>query len=165
MKTIITLVSVLEAEKEILDELSGILKNEHKAIISNDFNLITDSLNQKEEVVAKLKKLENERRRFCVSLSQISGVQNDELRMASLIEMAQEPYATRLKVSWDGLNNVMVRVRELGNKNMKLLGKMLDLVKNSLALLENMTGAGPVYRRTGKLHGHQSTGKVLCESI
>jgi flagellar biosynthesis/type III secretory pathway chaperone len=165
METIITLINLLDAEKEVFEDVCGILKNERDALIANDLKQLSLSLKQKEYTAARLKTLENERRRICDRLYKVPGVEGGEMKMASLIAMTDDPHAARLKILWDGLTTVMHRVRKMGDHNRKLLDGMLGLVKSSLVLFENMTGTSPVYRRSGKLHDHRSTGKVFCGSI
>jgi len=158
-------VGLLEQGTGIYETLLSVLQREKKAIIDSNFKDSNEAGKQKENLVLKIRILEEERLRVQERLADSLGYQPEDLTVTKLSQLVEEPYSTRLESCRSNLLALLQSIQEVNNSNKALIMHSLELVRGSLNLLGNLISDNPVYYRSGRVQMGDQTGKVLCGEI
>jgi len=160
------LLQVLEGEKDLYRSLLSVLQQEKKAVINSNLNDLNESGKKKENLVLKIRILEEQRITLLKKLCEILELSHHNLTLRTLSDSVGEPYSNRFKEYHSYLLALIQSIQEINHSNRDLMTHSLELIKSSLFFLNNFMGASPVYYRTGKIQNEkQSGGRVLCGRI
>lgn len=159
------LLRILEEQVAIFKTLLTILKEEESAIVLSDFKMLNEILKKKEDEVLKHRFLEVKREKIIQKITPYMGVSASDLTLSNLAKRIDEPYARQLRECCDELEKLMQAIHTINRKNKTLVERSLQLVKDSLSLLDNIITPSPVYYNTGRLTNSDQGGRVFCGSI
>lgn len=152
---------LLEQETELYQELLAAIDKEKRAVIATDLEKLNETTKVKENLLLKLRILEEQRSHLLRKLADLLGQPEETLSLKNLSRMVEAPHASRLKRCRTKLLSVITKIQAANGQNRALFSHSLELVKSSMNLLNNLMIAGPVYFRTGDIQQRQQTGKIL----
>jgi len=159
------LLSLLEGETDLYRSLLSVLQGEKKAVVDSDVKKLNETSKEKENLLLKIRILEEQRLRTLDSLSDPMGYPPQDLTLGRLSELAGDPFSSRLKECHSNLLSLTQSIQELNHSNRELLTHSVELIKGSLSLLNNLQGSNAVYQRTGEIEIGDQSGKMVSGRI
>ena len=155
------LAGLLEQETELYQALLEAIGNEKQAVIAANLEKLNETTKAKENLLLKLRILDEQRSHLLRKLADLLGQPADDLTLKNLSQMVAAPHATRLKRCRTKLLSLIGKIQTANSQNRALFSHSIELVKGSMNLLHNLMTSSPVYFRTGDLQQHEQTGKIL----
>jgi len=163
---------LLDRFLELLEELTAayrvllsVLQKEKKTIVNSSFKETNEATKEKENILLKIRIIENERLKIQGKLADSLGYFPQELTMTKLSKLIQEPYSKRLESRCSNLSALLNSILEVNNSNKALIFHCLELVRGSLTLLGSLISSNPVYYRNGVVQLSENNGRVLSGRI
>ena len=157
--------NLLESEEDLCDLLLLTLQKETMAVVDSDLEALNGTNKEKESLVLKIRILEEQRVQILSKVSEHIGCTHRDLTLDNLSELLDEPFSARLKGYNSRFSALMQTVCEVNEGNKGLIMHSMDLVGDSLNLLENLISPNPVYYRTGKFQNSDQGGMFLSDMI
>lgn len=145
--------------------LLSVLQKEKKAIVSLSFKESNEASKEKENILLKIRILEEQRLKIQEKLADSLGYPPQDLTMTKLSKMIPEPYSKRLKVCCSNLSALLQSILDVNSSNKVLIMHSLELVRGSLTLLSNLVCSNPVYYKSGVVQLRENNGRVLSGRI
>jgi flagellar biosynthesis/type III secretory pathway chaperone len=152
---------LLEQETELYQALLAAIETEKRAVIDTNLENLNEITKAKENLLLKLRILDEGRSHLLRKLADILGQPVDTLNLKKLSRMVEAPHASRLKHCREELLSLITKIQAVNNQNRALFSHSLELVKGSMNLLNNLMISSPVYFSTGDIQRRDQTGKIL----
>ena len=159
------LLDTLDCEADLYGSLVSVLEKEGRAIINAALEQLNEANYEKEIIILKIQKLEEDRIHILSQLSGLPGFQDQELTLERLTQLTPEPYSFRFIRCRSDLLSLTKTLRKKNNHNMYLLRHSIDFVRSYMELLNNMAITDKVYYRTGKIQPSNQNGRVVSGAI
>jgi hypothetical protein len=159
------LLELLDGEASLYRTLLPVLQGEKDAIIELNLGELGKAGKEKDEVLIKIRIIEEKRQLIIKDLAKSLGCSPHELTVTKLSELVEEPYAARFKSLCSDLLPLAKTIRDINGANKALIMHSAELVRNSFAFLNNLITDNAVYYRSGRMQQNDQGGKVLCGSI
>ena len=158
---LIKLSGLLEQETELYQALLAAIDEEKRAVIATDLAKLNETTKAKENLLLKLRILDEQRSHLLRKLADLLGEPVEALSLKKLSQMVEVPHASRLERSRSRLVSLIAKIQVANHRNRDLFSHSLELVKGSMNLLNNLMASSPVYFRTGDIQQRDQTGKIL----
>lgn len=152
---------LLEQETELYQALLTAIDKEKQAVIAADLEKLIETTKAKENLLLKLRILDEQRSHLLRRLADFLGEPEEVLSLKNLAQMVEAPHASRLKRCRTKLLSLICEIQAANSQNHALFSHSLELVKGSMSLLNNLMISSPVYFRNGDLQQRDQTGKIL----
>lgn len=159
------MVKMLETQANLHRKLLSVIENENTSIIENRLEDLHEATCEKEAVVNEIKNVETN---IAVVLREgipAGNKQGVSPHLRSMIEFATEPFKERMKGYHSDLLMLMEKIKIANSHNQFLLTHSLQLVRNSISLLNNLMASDPVYHRNGEVHSNMNNGRYISGEI
>ena len=137
------LIRIYAEEISALKLLEGLLQNEHRHLADNDIDGLETASASRQDAVARLMKLEDERRDLCRVLGR-----NTDLAGISAMLAWCDPQRT-LGPTLDEHARLSTVCRQQNERNGALVGARMARISTMLGMLAGSNAAPPVYGRSG----------------
>ena len=158
------LVALLNEECRLYRLLLLVLQKERRAIIDSQLVQVTECTKEKENLILKLRVLEEQRINYLNNLAAHLDGPVESLSLGELSNLVDEPYATQLSDCSTSLGALIQSIQEINQANKTLVSHSLDLIRGSLTLLNDLISHNAVYYQTGKMQAGERSGMVLSKS-
>ena len=152
---------LLEQETELYQALLAAIDEEKRAVISSNLTKLNETTKVKENLLLKLRILDEQRSHLLRKLADLLGESKAALSLKKLSQMVEIPHASRLECCRTKLISLIANIQAANQRNRDLFSHSLELVKGSMNLLNNLMASSPVYFRTGNIQQRDQTGKIL----
>ncbi|NNL76296.1 MAG: flagellar protein FlgN [Desulfobacterales bacterium] len=159
------LVSSIRQETELYRLMLTTIDKEKDAAIRSDLNSLNETEIEKENLLAKLHRVEEQRCLLVTKLSETLAYPYQSLTLTRISQMVVEPFAGRLEKASTDLKTTLNALREASRGNQLLFEHSLELLRGSFNLLSGLMGANKVYYRTGGIRSIAPAGKCVCSEI
>ena len=159
------LLGLLEQETELYQALLNAIDKEKQAVIDTDLDKLNEATIVKENLLLKLRILDEQRIHLLRKIAIFLGQSEDTLSLKNLSRMVEAPHASRLKRCRKMLLSLIAKIQTANSQNRALFSHSLELVKGSMNLLNNLMISSPVYFRTGDIQQRDQTGKILHSEV
>ena len=159
------LLSLLEGETDLYRSLLSVLQDEKKAVVDSEVSRLNETSKEKENLLLKIRILEEQRLRTLETLSEPLGYPPRDLTLTKLSQIVADPFSSGFKDCYSKLSSLTQSIQEINQSNRGLLIHSVELIKGSLTLLNNLKGSTPVYYRTGEIQMGDQSGKVVSGRI
>lgn len=167
--TIIDLLDILDEEAACYRDLQRVLAEEETSISLSRKNRFNQVQHEKEFVVAKLQRLEEDRKKLIGRLSETYRTDGQSLTISRLAHLVNPPTRQHLLDRASYLRSIVGEVNEKNRRNQQMINHYLNLINGSLKLLTNLIEGSPVYRKPGSHQtstGYQTGGgRVICGTV
>ena len=162
-KMIDDLIDILKIEINKYEFLLITLKDEKKAIISNNITKLIDNNEVKEILVRQIAEYEEKRKLILNKIALSHGLSNEELTVSKLSEYNDLSCSDRLNLCRSKLFYLIEKVTKANNLNKSLLNHSIELVRGSISLLNNLIASESVYYETGMVKSRGKSGRVISQ--
>ena len=159
------LLRVLEWESELYQSMLTVIDQESKGAIRSDLNALTKAGEEKENILVKLRSIEEQRIRLVREMADALGYPPREFTLTMMSQLVGEPLAGRLSQAGTDLSTVLNVVKDANHRNKQLFEHSLELLRGSFNLLGELTQSDIVYYRTGNIQRTYQTGKCVNGEI
>lgn len=154
---------LLDRELDVYRSLLSLLQKERKIVVDCSIPELIQANKEKENLVLKIRILEQSREAIREDLAERMGLSPDELTLSTLEQRLKEPLATQLRTLRSKLSAILQSIREVNEENRVFLQHSADFVKGSLALIRYLTVSSPKYMASGALNGDRFDGRFVSE--
>jgi len=155
------LASLLERELNLYEALFRATENEADALHRADIDAMIAVAATKEHLLGTLRLTETERTRLTRELSTALGLEQDDPPLSRLAETVGGPMGQRLMDCRSKLIAVAESIVALNNRTMPLLRHSQQMVRGTLAMVQQMVSPDPVYSARGDYGRHNNAGQLL----
>ena len=159
------LTQLLNQEAGLYESMAAVIDKEKEAAIRTELNRLIETRKEKENILLKLRIMEDQRTRIVAKMADDLGYLPHDLTLTKISQLVDDPYAKRLKDCNAKLSFLIGRLQEANRNNRQLFEHSLDLLRGSFNLLNDLMEANPVYHRTGNIQNSNSTGRLVYGEI
>jgi flagellar biosynthesis/type III secretory pathway chaperone len=159
------LLGVLERESELYRSMLTVIDQESKGAVRSDLNALTKAGEEKENILVKLRSIEEERIRLVREMADALGYPPRDFTVTMMSQLVDEPLAGRLSQVGTDLSTVLNTVKDANHRNKQLFEHSLELLRGSSNLLGELTQSDMIYYRTGNIQRTYQTGKCVNGEI
>ena len=159
------LLDLLTGEADHYRSLLLVLEGEKKAIIASSLGELGKTVKEKEDLLLKIRTIEEQRRAVMKNLTESLGYAPHELTITKLAELVEEPYSARFHSLCSDLLPLIKTVHDVNGVNKALLMHSVELIKSAFVFLNNLIAVNSVYYRSGRMRQNDQSGKVLRGSV
>lgn len=159
------LLNVLNQESQQYRLMLTVIDKEKDAAVRLKLNRLNEAGWEKEKILIKLRRLEEQRCLLVIRLAETLGHPSQDLTLTMISEMVGEPFAGRLKQAADNLRTLLGTLGEANRLSRRLFEHSLAFLRGSFNILHEMMESNPVYYRTGNIQHASATGKWVCGEI
>ena len=159
------LLRVLERESELYRSMLTVIDQESKGAIRSDLNALTKAGEEKENILVKLRSIEEQRIRLVRETADALGYPPRDFTLTMMSQLVGEPLAGRLSQAGTDLSTVLNVVKDANHRNKQLFEHSLELLRGSFNLLGELAQSDMVYYRTGNIQRIYQTGKCVNGEI
>ncbi len=159
------LIGLLEHTTELYQALFSVVQNEKNAVVGLDLQQLNEACKAKDNLLLKLRILEEQREQIMVRLAAEIGCSSQGLTLTQLSLLVDESYARRLVDLSRDLLALIQSLQDAAQQNKFLMSHSMQLIQGSYNLLNNLMGANPLYYRSGNVQKTDQTGKLLSGAI
>jgi flagellar biosynthesis/type III secretory pathway chaperone len=159
------LIALLEHTTELYQSLLTAVQSEKNAVVGLDLQQLNDACKAKDNLLLKLRILEEQREQIMVRLAAEIGCSPQGLTLTQLSLLVDEAHARRLADRSRELLALIQSLQEATQQNKFLMLHSMQLIQGAYNLLNNLMAANPLYYRSGNVKKADQTGKLLSGSI
>jgi flagellar biosynthesis/type III secretory pathway chaperone len=159
------LIGLLEHTTELYQSLFAVVQNEKNAVVSLDLQQLNEACKAKDNLLLKLRILEEQREQVMVRLAAEIGCSSQGLTLTQLSLLVDESYARRLVDLSRDLLALIQSLQDATQQNKFLMSHSMQLIRGSYNLLNNLMAANPLYYRSGNVQNTDQTGKLVSGAI
>ena len=159
------LLGILDGETQLYQSGLAVIDREKEAAVRSELNALNEAAAEKENLMAALRKIDEQRRGLMKRLAEALGYPLKDLTLKKLSQLVDEPFAGRLQRAGENLQCVLNQVQEANQGSKLLFEHSLDLLRGTFNLLNELLSANTVYYRTGNIHSSHPTGKRVSSDI
>jgi flagellar biosynthesis/type III secretory pathway chaperone len=159
------LLGLLSRETELYLSVLAVVDKEKEAAVRSELSVLNEAAVEKENIMAALRKSDEQRRRLVACLAEDLGYPLQDLTLKKLSQMVDEPFAGRLGQASIDLLSVVSRVQEANLHSKQIFEHSQALLRGAFNLLNELLSSNTVYHRSGNIHSSYSAGKCVCSDI
>ena len=159
------LLRVLKQERKLYRSMLTVIDKESKAAVRSDLNALTKAGEEKEDILVKLRLIEEQRIRLVREMAEALGHPPRDFTITMISQLVSEPFAGRLSQAGTDLSTVLNAVKDANHRNKQLFEHSRELLRGSFNLLSELTQSDMVYFRTGNVKRTYQTGKCVNGEI
>ena len=159
------LLGVLERESELYRAMLTVIDKESKAAVRSNLNALTKAGEEKENILARLRLIEEERIRLVREMAEALGYPPQGFTLTMISQLVGQPFAGRLSQAGTELSTVLNTVKNANLRNKQLFEHSQELLRSSFNLLSEFMQSDMVYYRTGNIQRTYQTGKCVNGEI
>jgi flagellar biosynthesis/type III secretory pathway chaperone len=138
---------------------------ERQALLDFDLDGISTSAKKKENLVLKIKILEEQRHRTIDAIAAALGLDATDLTISRLADKVDIRQAYKLSALGDKLSETVNEIKDVHRSNRSLITHSQGLVTHALAFLGSQLNPDPVYYQNGSLAVQDQSGRFLTRTI
>jgi len=161
------LIGVFEDLSDLHRPLISILRDEKDAIVGSKLFELNKANKEKENLILKIKKLENKRLDLVSTLAKSLDDEGHDLTLEKLCKITNEPYSSRLNHCRESLILSISKINEINDNNKALLTSSIQFIRDSLTFYHNLmtSRSNSVYYSSGKIENRDHSGRVFSGEI
>jgi flagellar biosynthesis/type III secretory pathway chaperone len=159
------LLVILDDQVGMYRSLLAVYHEERQAILAFELEDITASSKKKENLILKVRILEEQRAYLIDRIADVLKQPGSELTIARLAEKVDIRFSYKLSAVGNRLASVLEQLKGVHSANRSLIAHARGLVSSSLAFLHNNLSPDPVYRRDGRVSGQDHCGRLITRTI
>jgi len=145
--------------------LLALYHEERQSLLAFNLEGIDASVKKKENLILKIKIVEEQRQRTIDSIASSLNLDASGLTITRLAEKVDIRQSYKLSAMSDELSAVVNQIKDVHRANRALIIHSQGLVTDSIAYLSNHQTPDPVYYRNGSLATQDQSGRLLARTI
>ena len=159
------LIGLLKQETGFYRSMQVVIDQEKEAAVRSDVTALNETGIEKEKILLKLQKMENQRCQLVAALAEKLGYAVQDLTLTKISQLVDEPLAGSLRLVSKDFLSVISQLQAANQRNQQLFEHSLELLRGSFNMLNELLTPNAVYYRTGNIQSTKATGKCVCSEI
>lgn len=159
---LIPLVSTLEEMILVQQEMLSLLQREKKLMIGGELDDLLRCLQEKENLLGRLRGLEQRRQAEIAPMARQWG-EDRSLTLKQLAQRVPEPFRGRLTDCHTRLEALTASIQELNQINGLLIDRIQERITALVGLLRHLSSTDPIYQPNGALQHFPSGGRAISQ--
>lgn len=159
------LISVLQKEIELHNQLLKLAQEKEMAIINNQISLLQEVTKKEAQVIEGIKEQEQARIEVINQLARYFEISTKDLTMSKLVALIDAEMSGEFKKLHKEIVSLIDKLRRVNERNNSLIKTSLELISYSMNLFINLSAGEAVYNPKGKLakkfHSHLIFDKTI----
>ncbi|MGB3942206.1 MAG: flagellar protein FlgN [Candidatus Manganitrophaceae bacterium] len=160
---LIPLVSTLEEMILVQQEMLSLLQREKKLMIGGELDDLLRCLQEKENLLGRLRGLEQRRQEEIAPMARQGGGEDRSLTLKQLAQRVPEPFRGRLTDCHTRLEALTASIQELNQINGLLIDRIQERITALVGLLRHLSSTDPIYQPNGALQHFPSGGRAISQ--
>ncbi len=133
------LVSTLEQEYSVYQQLIPIAEEKTRVIVKNDLNSLQEITEQEQQAIININQLERKRETIMVNIKTVINRKSGELTLSTLIGLMEKQPKEQLALSiiHDNLKKSIHRLVEINNRNKSLIQQSLEMIEFNMNFIQS----------------------------
>lgn len=133
------LVSTLEQEYSVYQQLIPIAEEKTRIIVKNDLISLQEITEQEQQAIIKINKLERKRETVMANIKTVINRKNGELTLRTLIGLMEKQPKEQIALSiiHDNLKSSIHRLVEINNRNKSLIQQSLEMIEFNMNFIQS----------------------------
>ena len=144
-----TLTEVLNQENEIYEALSKISSNKTDLIVGGKVNDLESIVKLEQSLVIKISKLEDEREKIVVKLSNLLGKNPEEVTISEIAAQLGKNESAKLKACQEKMLKNINNLKNANEINAKLIKNSLEYIDFSINMMTSIDSVTNSYSSSG----------------
>lgn len=163
--TIEQLIEVLQDSEKIYEQLLPVFLKEKKAAFSSQPDVFSKVVEEKEELLAHLSRLELRRQIILNQISTQWDIPLNELRLSILADRTQGVQSSTIRWLRTSLNELTRKVKKANEENRRLIQHCLDIVQGTLGFFQHWVMPRDIYGQSGQMSMHHRNGHLISGAV
>lgn len=159
------LLLLLDDTVSLYQSMLTLYHEERQSLLAFDLDGISTNAKKKENLVLKIKILEEQRQRTIDAIAAALGLDAAGLTISRLADKVDIRQAYKLSALGDKLSETVNEIKDVHQSNRSLIIHSQGLVTNALAYLGSQLNPDPVYYQNGSLAVQGQSGRFLTRTI
>ncbi len=166
MKAILNqLIEILEQSKGFYQDLLPVINREKRAALHSDPSQLIAVTGEKEELLARLGRLERQRIKLVGLLAGNLNVSPTQLSLSALAAHADTYQSYRILSLRESLDELVGQIKRANAENRLLIQHCLDLVCGALGFFQHWMTPVSVYGSSGRMDNDHRSGRLLSGTV
>ncbi len=133
------LISILEEECEVYQQLIPISEEKSQVIVKNDLTALQDITSKEQTAIGRINTLERKRDQIIMNIRTVINRKTGEFTLKTLIGlMDKQPKEQKaLSLVHDNLKNTIQRLVEINNRNKSLIQQSLEMIEFNMNFIQS----------------------------
>ncbi len=158
------LIDLIREEEDVLGKFLDMLTRQKDFIVKNDIKSFDETVREEEELITRIRELEEGRMTVVKSIASMGGVSNNELTLTRLIEMNLGEVSSELKNLKKTLATLVDRIKRANRVNQYLIKRSLTFIQNNIGWFIDDDGLNIIYAPDGE-HRIGDFGNLLVNKV
>jgi flagellar biosynthesis/type III secretory pathway chaperone len=166
MKAILNqVIEILEQSEGLYQNLLPIINREKQAALGSDPRQLAAVTVEKEELLARMGRLERQRIKLIDQLADDLNVSPAQLSLSALAARTDTYQAYRILSLRDSMGELVKKIKRANEENRLLIQHCLDLARGALGFFQHWMTPVSVYGSSGRMDNDHRSGKLLSGTI
>ncbi len=143
------LIDLIREEEEVLSVFLSTLTEQKEFIVQNDIEKFDSTVRREEELILKIKELEEGRMAVVKSIASLAGSKEDELTLTRLIEMNLGEVSDELKALKKTLASLVDKIKRANRVNQYLIKRSLSFIQKNISWFIDDDNLNLIYAPSG----------------
>jgi flagellar biosynthesis/type III secretory pathway chaperone len=133
------LISILEQESSVYQQLIPIAEEKTRVIVKNDLTSLQEITEKEQQAISQMNNLERKREAVMVNIRTVINRKNGEFTLRTLFElMEKQPKEQRaLSIIHDNLKKSIQRLVDINNRNKSLIQQSLEMIEFNMNFIQS----------------------------
>lgn len=133
------LVTTLEEEIEVYQNLIPVEQDKMRAVIANDMDSLQEITIREHDLVDRTSALEGKRERVVFDIATVLGLNPRTVKLTDIVEAVkkQPEDQERLQKVHDRLRRTVLQLRDINNQNKELLKESMDMIEYNMNVIRS----------------------------
>jgi len=159
------LLIILDDQTGLYRSLLAVYEEERQCLLAFDLEGITAASKMKENMIPKVKILEEQRVHITNQLANILQQPASELTITRLAEKIDIRFSYKLSAAAESLTSILEQLKIAHSTNRSLITHSQELISSSLAFLHSNLTPDPVYHQDGRVARQAQCGRLVARTI
>lgn len=162
------LISILENEYKVYQQLVPISEEKTQVIVKNDLALLQEITSKEQKAVDKINVLEHKRETIMTDIKTVINRKTGELSLSTLIGlMEKQPKEQKaLSIIHDNLKDIIQRLVKINNRNGSLIEQSLEMIEFNMNFIQStrMSPGNNTYTKGASKYEAQASGTRMFDA-
>jgi flagellar biosynthesis/type III secretory pathway chaperone len=160
------LISILEQEAILCEELLSTLEKERDSLRSFRAEDLVETTKEKETTLIKIRMLEESKKALIHRLSVAFHFQNEEdFSLSKISSLIPIELSSQIEILQERIKDLVIRIKKFNERNRSFLESSIKTVEESISLLVSAGKKGKHYLSTGEIAPILKNGILLNQSV
>lgn len=158
------LIELIREEESVLEDFLDTLTRQKEYIVQNNVEAFDKTVQEEEDLINRIRRLEDGRVEVVKSIASITGSEDDGLTLTRLIEMNLGEVSVELKNLKRTLAVLVERIKRANRVNQYLIKRSLSFIQNNIGWFIDENNLNVIYSQNGEQR-MGDVGNILVDKV